>query len=87
SGTWSAFDYLNEPINSDKLADNIEGLAAFSGRGPTDDGRIKPDVVAPGTFILSLKSSVAPPNGLWGDYNTYYRYSGGTSMSTPVVAG
>ncbi len=26
------------------------GMAAFSSRGPTDDGRIKPDVVAPGTY-------------------------------------
>ena len=28
-------------------------MAAFSSRGPTDDARIKPDVVAPGTWILS----------------------------------
>ncbi|CAG1004116.1 Serine protease AprX [Methanosarcinales archaeon] len=81
-----AIYFPSEPINSDKLADNIDGLAAFSGRGPTDDGRIKPDVVAPGTFVLSLRSSAAV-NGLWGDYNAYYRYSGGTSMSTPIVAG
>jgi subtilisin family serine protease len=44
-----------EPIKSDKLADNIEGIAAFSSRAPTDDGRIKPDVVAPGTFIISTR--------------------------------
>ena len=87
SDTWSVFGYLNEPIYSDKLADNIEGLAAFSGRGPTDDGRIKPDVVAPGTFIISLRSSAAFADDLWGDYDAYYRYSGGTSMSTPIVAG
>jgi hypothetical protein len=29
-------------------------------RGPTDGGRIKPDVIAPGTNILSLLSSVIP---------------------------
>ncbi|MDO8724483.1 MAG: S8 family serine peptidase [Candidatus Methanoperedens sp.] len=86
--TWySGFGYINNPIRSDKISDNIEGLAAFSSRGPTDDGRIKPDVVAPGTFIISLRSSVSPAGGLWSDYNTYYRYSGGTSMSTPIVAG
>jgi subtilisin family serine protease len=37
--------FPGEPIKSDKMANNIEGLAAFSSRGPTDDGRIKPDVV------------------------------------------
>ena len=31
-------------------------MAAFSGRGPTDDGRVKPEIVAPGTFIASLRS-------------------------------
>ena len=34
-------------------ADNISGMAGFSSRGPTDDGRTKPDFVAPGTYILS----------------------------------
>ena len=33
-------------------------MAAFSSRGPTDDGRIKPDVVAPGTWILSAYSDL-----------------------------
>jgi PGF-pre-PGF domain-containing protein len=78
------------PINSDKMANNTEGLAAFSSRGPTDDGRIKPDVVAPGTYIISTKSSVKNPNyELWDDYdaNSNYTYGGGTSMSTPIVAG
>jgi PGF-pre-PGF domain-containing protein len=78
------------PINSDKMANNTEGLAAFSSRGPTDDGRIKPDVVAPGTYIISTKSSVKSQNyELWDDYdaNSNYTYGGGTSMSTPIVAG
>ncbi|KAF5421255.1 MAG: Subtilase family protein, partial [Candidatus Methanocomedens sp.] len=77
-----------EPIKSDKLADNIEGIAALSSRAPTDDGRIKPDVVAPGTFIISTRSSKASKT-LWGVYNDNenYVYSGGTSMSTPLVAG
>ncbi len=92
---YSIFRYSNysekypaDPINSDTLADNIEGLAAFSSRGPTDDGRIKPDIVAPGTAIISTKSSVTSET-LWGPYatNANYVYSGGTSMSTPIVAG
>jgi len=75
-----------EPIKSDGVSDNPSGMAAFSGRGPCEDGRYKPDVVAPGTNILSVRSSVAT-QGLWGHYNEYYEWSGGTSMSTPLVAG
>ncbi|MCO5192350.1 MAG: S8 family serine peptidase [Anaerolineae bacterium] len=76
------------------VSDSPDGMAAFSSRGPTDDGRIKPDVVAPGTNILSARSTRVSPNPLWGDVRDeddplYGRYcwSGGTSMSTPLVAG
>jgi len=31
--------------------DDIQDMASFSSRGPSDDGRIKPEIVAPGTFI------------------------------------
>jgi hypothetical protein len=50
-------------------------IADFSSRGPTRDGRIKPDVVAKGTQVFST----LPSNG--------YGTSQGTSMSTPVVSG
>jgi hypothetical protein len=36
---------------------NPEYVASFSSSGPTDDGRIKPDVVAPGYSIISAKSA------------------------------
>lgn len=67
--------------------DNPEEIAYFSSRGDCDDGRTKPDIVAPGTWILSTKSSVAPVGNYWEDYDTYYAYMGGTSMSTPLTAG
>ena len=76
-----------EPIWSSKLSDNANGIAAFSSRGPTRDGRQKPDIVGPGTNILAAFSQEPGANPLWGKYNDQYTYSGGTSMSTPLVAG
>lgn len=79
---WSA-----EPIYSSYISDNINGIAMFSSRGPTNDGRTKPEIVAPGTNILSNRSHVAGASELWGAYNADYAYSGGTSMATPLAAG
>jgi uncharacterized repeat protein (TIGR01451 family) len=79
-------DYPADPTRSDYISDSREELAAFSSRGPMKDGRIKPDVVAPGTNILSVRSSQITGNG-WGPYDQYYMYMGGTSMSSPLTAG
>ncbi|MEA3559901.1 MAG: S8 family serine peptidase, partial [Candidatus Thermoplasmatota archaeon] len=77
-------------------ANNISEITSFSSRGPTwGDNRIKPDVVAPGTYILSTRASTISDfwNHYWGSNATYvgvnsrYAYDGGTSMSTPLVAG
>lgn len=76
-----------EPIWSSKLSDNAEGLAMFSSRGPTRDGRLKPEIVAPGTNILSNRSHVPGSNPMWGAYNADYTWAGGTSMATPLTAG
>jgi hypothetical protein len=62
-------------------------MAAFSSRGPTDDGRIKPEIVAPGTDIISVRSSVPNASIGWGIHDNYYVYNGGTSMATPLTAG
>jgi subtilisin family serine protease len=76
-----------EPIASDMPSDNPNGLAAFSSRGPTPDGRLKPDLVAPGTNVLSARSHMPDSDKLWGEYNEHYLWSGGTSMATPLVSG
>lgn len=76
-----------EPIFSSMISDNINGLAMFSSRGPTADQRIKPDLVAPGTNVLSARSHHASAQDLWGRHDDNYVWSGGTSMSTPLVAG
>lgn len=84
---WST-SFPAPPINGDLFADNPDGLAAFSSRGPTADGRIKPDVVAPGTAILSTRSRATGVGPGWGPSgDALYFYDGGTSMATPLVAG
>jgi serine protease AprX len=82
-------DFPDSPIADEKVSGNPEGLAAFSSRGPCDDRRIKPEVIAPGTDIVSTKSSRAPLRNFWGPYssNGKYAYMGGTSMATPLVSG
>ncbi len=84
-----SFCFAAEPIVIDTVSDDPTGMAAFSSRGPADDGRIKPDIVAPGTNIVSNQSHYPGAGTLWGPYegNSHYAYSGGTSMATPLVAG
>ncbi len=52
-------------------------LTSFSGCGPTDDGRVKPDIVGNGRSLYSCTSTS----------NSAYTTSSGTSMSSPNVAG
>ena len=94
--------YPANPLRDDPSAGNAEQMAAFSSRGPTSDGRIKPDVVAPGTWNLSgyadpfqqqYDSSPNPTTGAfqydgWGfPADAFHKYMGGTSMAAPLVAG
>ncbi|MFZ3231658.1 MAG: S8 family serine peptidase [Pseudobdellovibrio sp.] len=75
------------PITDSTMSDNVNGIAMFSSRGPTTDGRLKPDIVAPGTNILSVRSQQPTAEPLWGAYNKDYVFSGGTSMACPLTAG
>lgn len=78
-----------DPIASDQMADDADGLGAFSSRGPTKEGRLKPDVVAPGTSILStLSRAVGTPSTTFGtSSDPLFFFETGTSMATPLVAG
>ncbi len=95
-------DFPAPPLSSDPSAGNAEQMGAFSSRGPTDDGRIKPDVVAPGTWVLSGYSDLYQEgyDGSPNPQNNAYQYDGygfpfssglkymsGTSMSNPLAAG
>ena len=88
-GLWFGDLFPANPIRDDEMADaGAQGMMALSGRGPTQDGRIAPHVVAPGTWIASMRSSAATSSsGPWGFVDPYYMYMGGTSMSTPLVSG
>ncbi len=70
-------------------ADGPDTMADFSSRGPCQDGRIKPDLVAPGTWIASAASAAAPDEAAiaWSTIDDLYVYMGGTSMSGPHAAG
>ena len=95
-----------EPTNEFAgYVDSSNQVASFSSRGNVaigmegEFGRFKPDVVAPGTFIVSTRSTNGPPspyvivsnmdNALTSGTNgvRWYRYDTGTSMSTPAVSG
>lgn len=92
------FTNINGTLISNEREKEPGRLSWFSSTGPTMDGRIKPDVTAPGNYVISSLSSYYleenPDDTEWDishfDYNgrTYVwgAYSG-TSMSTPVVAG
>lgn len=81
--SYAAFS-ITDPGNADSVVTvgathrywpHTYGVSFFSSRGPTGDGRLKPDLVAPGERIR------APiPNGEWGDLD-------GTSMAAPHVSG
>lgn len=59
-----------------------DAVASFSSRGPTQDGRVKPDVCAPGSSIRSAGGDASHTS-----YNCGIGILSGTSMATPTAAG
>jgi hypothetical protein len=66
--------------------DGPETMADFSSRGPCEDGRYKPDLVAPGTWIASLKSAFAAQD-FGQSISENYLYESGASQAGAMVAG
>ena len=72
--------YYGKPgIGWQLFVSDIPQIYAFSSRGPTSDGRDKPDVAATGIFVLSAYIEPEQPQGL--------AWASGTSMATPAVSG
>lgn len=64
------------------------GISYFSSRGPTADGRRKPDVVAPGEGIISARHDWAQASQrAQPSIDNHYVEMSGTSMATPHVSG
>ncbi|GIU76601.1 MAG: peptidase S8 [Bryobacteraceae bacterium] len=61
------------------------GVSYFSSKGPTGDGRMKPDLVAPGERIVSCAAPAKAPAGT--DWRLAYVEDSGTSMAAPHVSG
>lgn len=99
--SFSAALTINDPGNAEgaitvgsthRDSPHTNGISYFSSRGPTGDGRAKPDLVAPGENILSAaagdkRSAVATAycDGL--DNAAVYVEESGTSMAAPHVSG
>lgn len=72
--------YIAVPADADSICtvgavDAAGNVASFSSKGPTSDGRLKPDVCA-----MGVSTAIAAPDGtpFWGN---------GTSFATPLIAG
>lgn len=81
----------------DKFKQTLGERCTFSNIGPTVDGRLKPQILAPGSAIVSSVSNSSRVMGTsmfieeqsikFNGETHYYGYMDGTSMSTPYVAG
>ena len=93
AGNFYSYNSVKPPGNAKNTiqvgaADHNYTLASFSSKGPTDDGRIKPDIIAPGVSIVSTKSQVGEGSCTYPyPNNPNYGLCTGTSMATPAMSG
>ena len=87
---------INDPGNADRAITvgathrdmpHVYGVSYFSSKGPTGDGRLKPDLVAPGEKILSCAAGLHLENGDGPPTPRDYVEQSGTSMAAPHVSG
>jgi subtilisin family serine protease len=65
----------------------VGAISGFSSTGPTRDGRIKPDIAAPGEYVASSRSSGVGYSSQFVERDGVHANLRGTSMATPHVAG
>lgn len=87
-------EYTTNSGQQATLQETVGDLSSFSSYGPTVDGRMKPNITAPGCFIISaVSNNDASGNLMYAEYNenfgryNQYGYMQGTSMASPFVAG
>jgi len=68
-------------------ASRADALATYSSRGPTADGRFKPDVMAPGDVVVSTSGTADPPSSPCSSGTCLTKSLSGTSMACPTAAG
>src|SRR5439155_18308199 len=89
---------INDPGNTEaaitvgsvhKSRPHTYGISYFSSKGPTGDGRMKPDLVAPGEKILSCAAGAARAEVVADMPSAKFDYleQSGTSMAAPHVSG
>ena len=96
-GAYTTRDVYTETGSTEQKStgETLGQTATFSSRGPAIDGRMKPDVSAPGTYIISSMSShyaalsSHPLAGMltWDGVDYPYGYMQGTSMAAPFMTG
>jgi subtilisin family serine protease len=89
---------INDPGNAERaitvgsthpVSPHTFGVSYFSSKGPTGDGRLKPDLVAPGERIVSCAAGRRIPalsDGATAE-DVFYVEDSGTSMAAPHVSG
>jgi len=82
---WLAYEYSETNVVVDDSRDDIKTLAGFSSRGPTNDKRLKPDVVAPGCAVTSAKG-IDSTSLSAADAHCDVKPLTGTSMACPMAA-
>jgi serine protease AprX len=88
---------INDPGNADlaitvgsthRDMPHMYGVSYFSSKGPTGDGRLKPDIVAPGEKIISCAAGESRRRARAnGAADCDYLEDSGTSMAAPHVSG
>jgi serine protease AprX len=90
--TWGQYEptrFGEKPACDEPVAGNPDLPAGISSRGPANDYRVKPDLLAPGTCILSVRPEQAgiEYRPAYDGEAAAYGYLSGTSMAAPLVSG